>query len=62
MSSDDLMQQFADLVGRALARRWLRKRGLVAPPEGDPGRKPSETLETDRAPRPQESTPKADPS
>src|SRR5207302_2444 len=60
MPLDDLMRQFADLVGRALARRWLRQRGLAPPQDGDPGGKPSETLGADRPPQPQGPTSEAD--
>ena len=37
MSLEELMRQFAALVGEALARRWWRRRGPAPPPAGDPG-------------------------
>jgi hypothetical protein len=59
MPLDDVMRQFADMVGRALARRWLRLRGLAPMPESEPGRKRSETIEADRQPPSHESTTEA---
>ena len=50
MPLDDLVRQFADMVGRALARRWLRLRGLAPRPDSEPRRKRSETTEVDRRP------------
>ena len=35
MPFEELMRQFAVLLGRALARRWLRQRGLLKPSEGN---------------------------
>jgi hypothetical protein len=39
MNVDDLMNQFAELVGRAMARRWLRRCGVIAPPGHGPKRR-----------------------
>ena len=50
MPLDDVMRQFADMVGRALARRWLRLRGLAPRPESEPRRKRRETPKVDRRP------------
>lgn len=36
MSLEELMKQFAELVGRSLARRWLKTRGLASPQGDDP--------------------------
>jgi hypothetical protein len=50
MPLDDVMRQFADMVGRALARRWLRLRGLTPQLDSEPRRKRRETLRVDRRP------------
>ena len=36
MNWEDEMRLLADFVGRALARRWLRRSGLAPRPEAEP--------------------------
>jgi hypothetical protein len=50
MPLDDVMRQFADMVGCALARRWLRLSGLAPRLDSEPRRKRSEPTEVDRRP------------
>jgi hypothetical protein len=49
MSHEGLMRQFAALVGGAIARRWLRQRGLIPPLEGDRGPRATTEEATDSA-------------
>jgi hypothetical protein len=50
MHVEELMNQFAELVGRAMARRWLRQRGVIAPPGDEPGRQGRGEEEAPRRP------------
>lgn len=47
MPIDDLMRQFAEVVGRALARKWLSQSGGGARTEGESRRKQSEAIEAE---------------
>ena len=48
MSLEELMKQFAELVGRNLASRWLKTRGLSPPQGNDPTRDGPVQSEADR--------------
>jgi hypothetical protein len=50
MPPEELMRQFAAVVGGALARRWLRQRGLVPPPQGNSGPITQEAAPESRSP------------
>lgn len=58
MSLEELMKRFAELVGRNLARRWLKARGLASPQGDDPPPERPMPSEADGAPRGREAGPR----
>jgi hypothetical protein len=55
MSASRLMHEFAELVGRALARRWLTQRGLIPPGEEGPDQAAKNSKKSVRRSSPPES-------
>lgn len=61
MPMDDLIRQFAEMVGRPLARRWLSQRGVDDRSEGETGKRQSGMSEADRKAASQRSMKDVDP-
>ena len=55
MTFDEVMREFAELIGRVLAQRWLKSRGLALGPEPETNRRRSKPVAEDCRPPSQDS-------
>jgi hypothetical protein len=59
MTFDEVIREFAELIGRVLAKRWLDSLGLDEPPEPETNRGRREPIEDERRPPFQGSAPES---